>query len=217
METWIEDYQQSINEAIDQYFAEHYAPSSVQNEATLREAVIYAVSFGKGSRIHPLLAMTSYEEFLGITAESIVGILIGLEFIHTSLMLHGDAAGVQNIYIREGLPTVQKYGIPLSIVVGDILYELGIECLTRSGNMQIIRELLISTGETGFYRGVARDILTDHATISEREYLTMYDEKLARNIIASFVVGSMIAGDASQLLKDQYRQFGTFLARIYQV
>ena len=64
---------------------------------------------------------------------------------------------------------------------------------------------------------MARDILTDHAMISEREYLVMYDEKLARNIISSFIIGSMLAGDTSQLLKDQFRQFGTFLARIYQV
>jgi hypothetical protein len=45
----------------------------------------------------------------------------------------------------------------------------------------------------------------------------MYDEKLARGIISSFLIGSMLAGDTSQLLKDQFRQFGTFLARIYQV
>ena len=64
---------------------------------------------------------------------------------------------------------------------------------------------------------MARDILTDHTVISEKEYLIMYDEKIARNIIASFLIGSMLAGDTSQLLKDQFRQFGTFLARIYQV
>ncbi len=95
--------------------------------------------------------------------------------------------------------------------------ELGIDRLSQSGNMQIIREVLSSTGDTGFLRGVARDILTDHAAISEKEYLTMYDEKLSRSIIAAFLIGSMLAGDTSQLLKDQFRQFGTFLARIYQV
>lgn len=102
-------------------------------------------------------------------------------------------------------------------MVGDILYEIGIERLSQSGNMQIIREMLTSTGDVGFLRGVARDILTDHTVISEKEYLTMYDEKLARGIISSFLIGSMLAGDTSQLLKDQFRQFGTFLARIYQV
>jgi hypothetical protein len=89
--------------------------------------------------------------------------------------------------------------------------------LSQAGNMQVIREALTSTGDSGYLRWIARDILTDHSVISEREYLTMFDEKLARGIISAFLMGSMIAWDASQLLKDQYRQFGTFLARIYQV
>ncbi|MFZ2337306.1 MAG: hypothetical protein WAW59_03565 [Patescibacteria group bacterium] len=97
------------------------------------------------------------------------------------------------------------------------MIDLGIERLSQSGNMQIVREALAASGDTGYLRGMARDILTDHTVISEKEYLTMYDEKLARNIIASFLIGSMLAGDASQLLKDLFRQFGTFLARIYQV
>lgn len=59
--------------------------------------------------------------------------------------------------------------------------------------MQIIREVISSTGDTGLLRGVARDILTDHASISEKEYLTMYDEKLSRSIIAAFLIGSMLA------------------------
>jgi Polyprenyl synthetase len=132
-------------------------------------------------------------------------------------MLHSDATGVHNIYITDQLPTIKKYGESLVIVVGDILIDIGMERLSQSGNMQIVREVLASSGDTGFLRGVARDILTDHAVISEKEYLTMYDEKLSRSIIAAFLIGSMLAGDTSQLLKDQFRQFGTFLARIYQV
>ena len=217
MDQWVTEYQQNINTAIASFLTEHYAGSLGNNEAVLHEAVSYAMSYGEVSRIHTILAMVAYEEFLGITAESVVGILIGIEFVHTGLMLHSDATGVHNIYITEGLPTIKKYGESLSIVVGDILIDIGMERLSQSGNMQIMRELLSSSGDTGFLRGVARDILTDHAVISEKEYLTMYDEKLSRSIIAAFLIGSMLAGDTSQLLKDQFRQFGTFLARIYQV
>jgi len=39
-------------------------------------------------------------------------------------LLHADAAGVRNVYIVDGLPTVKKYGTALSIIVGDILIEL---------------------------------------------------------------------------------------------
>jgi geranylgeranyl pyrophosphate synthase len=217
MDQWALDYQNDINTAIARFLQDHYSNNLGQNEATLREAVIYSMSFWQDSRIHTILSMVAYEEFLGITADSVIDILIGIEFIHTGLMLHEDAAGVHNIYIQEGIPTIKKYGESLSIIVWDILIELGIDRLSQSGNMQIIREVISSTGDTGLLRGVARDILTDHASISEKEYLTMYDEKLSRSIIAAFLIGSMLAWDTSQLLKDQFRQFGTFLARIYQV
>ena len=217
MDQWVEEYQQHINSAIDFFFSEHYNWTPWHNEATLREAVVYAMSYGENSRIHTILAMVAYEEFLGITADSVVNILIGIELMHTGLMLHSDTTWIRNIYIEDWLPTVKKYGEALSIVVWDILIELGIERLSQSGNMNIIREALSSTWDSGYMRGMARDILTDHTVISEKEYLIMYDEKIARNIIASFLIGSMLAGDTSQLLKDQFRQFGTFLARIYQV
>lgn len=217
MDQWIEEYQQNINSAIESYFSEHYMGNPWHNEATLREAVIYACQNENASHIHTILAMIAYEEFLGITAESVVNVLLGIDMIHTALMLHSDTTGVNNIYMKDRLPTVKKYGTALSVIVGDILYGLGIERLSQSGNMQIIREVISATGDGGYLRWVARDILTDHTVISEKEYLTMYDEKIARNIIASFLIGSMLAGDTNQLLKDQFRQFGTFLARIYQV
>jgi geranylgeranyl pyrophosphate synthase len=109
MEQWVQDYQKNINEAIESFFKEHYLGIPGHNEAVLREAVVYAMSFGEASRIHTILAMVAYEEFLGITAESVTHILMGIECIHTGLMLHSDATGVHNTYIDEGLPTIKKY------------------------------------------------------------------------------------------------------------
>lgn len=217
MEQWALEYQQNINTALRQFFAEHYSGQVWHNEELLREAVLYTIMHEENSRIHTIIAMVAYEEFLWITAESAINTLIGIDFLHIGLLLHTDTAAVRNIYTLGGLQTVRKYGASLAIVVGDILIELWIERLSQSGNMDVVRESLSSTGDSGYLRWVARDILTDHSTISEREYLIMYDEKLARSIISSFLIGSMLAWDTSQLLKDQYRQFWTFLARIYQV
>ena len=119
--------------------------------------------------------------------------MFGIDLIHTGLALHADASGVRNIFANDGLPALRKYGVQLCIIVGDILLELGIEKLSLSGNLHIVREALSSTGDAGYLRGIARDILTDHAMISEKEYLIMYDEKLARNIISSLLIGSMLA------------------------
>ena len=71
--------------------------------------MLYTVMHEENSRIHTILAMIAYEEFLGITAESVINTLIGIDFFHIGLLLHADAAGVRNVYIIDGLPTVKKY------------------------------------------------------------------------------------------------------------
>ena len=214
---WIDTYKQSIDSTIDRFFREHYHANATENEKTLQEAVLYAVHFGNPSRIHGILSMVAYEEVLGLTADPILPVLIGLEFIHTSYLLHGDVAWIHNIYHFGENSPLQKYGTPMMVIVGDILMELGMECLTHGNNMKIIREVLSSTWDVGVMRGIARDMLTDRETISEGEYITMYDEELARFIVASLLVWAYMAGDSPDLLRDQFRQFGTFLARLYQV
>lgn len=217
MEQWVIDYQKNINTALSEFFDVHYSWEVWHNEKILREAVMYTVMHADNSRIHAIVAMIAYEEFLWITAESSLPIIIGIDFLHIWLMLHADTVSVRNTYNMDASPTIKKYGISLSIVVWDILIALGIERLSESGNIQVIQEAVRSIGDSGYLRGIARDILTDHSVISQKEYLIMYDEKLARNIISAFIVWSLIAWDSSQLLRDQYKQFGTFLARIYQV
>ena len=101
MEQWVLDYQENINTTIDQFFQEHYSGSPGHNEEVLREATLYAMKYGEHSRIHTILSMVAYEEFLGIPAESVTNILFGIELIHTGLSLHADASGVKNIYIDE--------------------------------------------------------------------------------------------------------------------
>ena len=76
----------------------------------------------------------------------------------------------------------------MMVIVGDILMDLGMECLTHGNNMKIIREVLTSTGDAGVMRGITRDMLTDHESISEGEYITMYDEELARFVVSSLLV-----------------------------
>lgn len=83
MEQWVLDYQQHINTTIEQFFREHYTGTPGHNEEVLREAVNHAMTYGNHSRIHTLLAMVAYEEFLGITADSVVNILMGIELVYT--------------------------------------------------------------------------------------------------------------------------------------
>lgn len=64
MEQWVLDYQKNINTTIEQFFQEHYSNKTGHNEEVLREATLYAMQYGENSRIHTILAMVAYEEFL---------------------------------------------------------------------------------------------------------------------------------------------------------
>lgn len=216
--TWLEEHKQYIDTGIHRFFVGHYNDNVTESEKTFQEAVMYAMQYGNPTRIHPILSMVVYEEVLGLlAADSVVDILIGLEFIHVGIALHSDATGISNHYTEEEMPVIKKYGQSMTILVGDALMEIGLDCLTRSGKMNIIQEAIHATGDTGVLRGFSRDILTDRDTISESEYITMYDEELSRLVNSSLIIGAFVAGDVQQPFIDELRRFGTFLTRMYQV
>jgi geranylgeranyl diphosphate synthase type II len=215
---WIEEYQWDINAAIDHFFQEHYHENVTPNEKIFQEAVLYAVQFALPTRIHPILSMVVYEEILGLTAaNSVISVLIGIEFIHIGLSLHTDAVGITDHYWDQEMPLIKKYGESMTILVGDALIQLGTDCLSHSGKISIIQEVMQAIGDVWAIRGYSRDILSDHSVITEAEYIAMYDEEISRLVSASLIIGAMFAGDVQQSTIDQLRQFWTFLARLYQV
>lgn len=215
---WVEEYKQNINIAINHFFREHYRKEVSANETVFQEAVLYAMQYGEPTRIHPILSMVVYEEILWLTAaNSIISVLIGIEFIHVGLSLHTDAIGIVDHYADGDAPLIKKYGESMAILVGDALVDLGFDCLSRGGKVNIIQEIIQATGDVGMIRGLSRDVLTDHNVISESEYIAMYDEEIAKIIGASLVIWAMMAGDVQQSLIDQLRQFWIFLARLYRV
>jgi geranylgeranyl pyrophosphate synthase len=141
--SWLTEYKTHTDTAIDAFFRDHYTGNITPNEQIFHEAISYAVKFGNPSRIRPILAMVVYEELLGLTAESALVNFIGLEFIHIGLLLHGDVIGIRRSFAYENMPPVmEKYGKPMTILVGDALVALGIEALTRLGKMSIIDEII---------------------------------------------------------------------------
>lgn len=65
---------------------------------------------------------------------------------------------------------------------------MGLECLAKSSKIDLIQETLRAIDDTGVIRGMTRDILLDHTTITEAEYIALHDEELSRLITASFLV-----------------------------
>ena len=215
---WISTYKQDIEFAIDAFFKERYQREDVtEQEKKLREGVLYAVKSTFSGRIHPLLAMVVYEEVLGLTADTAIPVFIWMEFIAISTRLHGELAGVKNPYKSPDISFSKKYGESMTLLVGDALMTMGLESLAKWSKIDLIKEALKAIDDTGIIRWMTRDILLDHTTISEAEYIALNDEEMARLITASFVVGALFASAASDMLIDQLKRFAVFLCRLYQV
>jgi geranylgeranyl pyrophosphate synthase len=129
---WISTYKQDIEFAIDTFFKERYHREDVtEEEKKLREAVLYAVKSTFSGRIHPVLAMVVYEEVLGLTADTAIPVFIGLEFITISTRLHGELAGIKDPYKSPDISFVKKYGNTMTLLAGNALMSMGLECLSK--------------------------------------------------------------------------------------
>lgn len=65
-------------------------------------------------------------------ADTVLHILIGIEFFYTGLLIHADVIGVRDVFSDSSPLLIKKYGENLSVAVGDILFELGVEILTQA-------------------------------------------------------------------------------------
>ncbi len=215
---WISTYKQDIEFAIDTFFKERYHREDVtEEEKKLREAVLYAVKSTFSGRIHPVLAMVVYEEVLGLTADTAIPVFIGLEFITISTRLHGELAGIKDPYKSPDISFVKKYGNTMTLLAGNALMSMGLECLSKWSKLDLIQETLRAIDDTGVIRWMTRDVLLDHTTISEAEYIALNDEEMARLVIASFLVWAYFASAASEMMIDQLKRYAVFLCRLYQV
>lgn len=95
--TWIEEHRQYINTGINRFFHHRYRDDVTESEKIFQEAILQTVQPEGHTRIHTILSMVVYEEVLGLlAADSVVDILIGIEFIHTGLTLHVDVANLSD-------------------------------------------------------------------------------------------------------------------------
>ncbi len=209
--SWIEEHRQYINTGIDRLFHDRYNSEVTESEKIFQEAILDAIRPDRKTRIHGILSMVVYEEVLWLlAADSIVDILIGVELIQESIDLHVQERTEDKEYIS-------RHGEKMAVLVADVLYSIGIECLGKSGRVNVIQETLHAVGDFWVLRWFARDIHADFGLMEEPEYISMLDNKYSRFIGSAMVTGALVTGDMQQRFLDELRRFGTFLARLYQI
>ena len=214
---WYPSYREKVDAALTTFFSERYTQIASDTENRFQEAMQYTSTM-KGKRIRPILAMIMYEEVIGLPADVILPYIIGIEFLHSSFLVHDDLQALDNDEFRSGEPSLwKKYDEATAILVGDALQALGIECLSRGKNMMVVMEAVQAIGDMGMIRGQIRDLFSDQSTMNQRDIIRLQDEKTAKLISASLIIWGLMGGMHDHESIERLRWFGVLLGRAFQV
>jgi geranylgeranyl diphosphate synthase type I len=165
-----------------------------------------------GKRLRPFLVLKSCK-MVGGREEDALPTAAALEMLHTFTLLHDDIMDQDEK--RRGVPSVHtKWGVPVAIVAGDMLFAKVYEAITSFTDtknvsckriLQALKE--ISEATIALCEGQTRDMLFEsEETVSEAEYLKMIEGKTA----ALFEVSARCGGILGGANKAQVKRLGTF-------
>ena len=185
---------------------------------SLYDAASHMISKG-GKRLRPYMAVKSCT-MLGGKKSDATPAAIAIEMIHNFTLVHDDI--MDNDEIRHGIPTVhKKYGLPVAILAGDVLFSKAFETVTSSKIPQKISSKLaekLAKACTDVCEGQMLDIgMANAKKIPSRvQYVEMIRKKTSALFDAACAMGAISAGASS---KDIARMgsFGSSLGIAFQI
>ncbi|MCP8322559.1 MAG: polyprenyl synthetase family protein [Candidatus Methylarchaceae archaeon HK02M2] len=188
----------------------------------LYEASSHLIRAG-GKRLRPFLVIKSCEIF-DCNIKKVIPAAAALELLHNFTLVHDDI--MDHDLIRHGVPTVHaKYGIPLGIVAGDILFIKVFESIIsgmqelKISKSTIIKVLeLVVRSSIKVCEGQVRDLKmsSERRFYSIKTYLEMIREKTGSLFETACRVGSVIGGAKNEDQKAMAK-FGRYLGIAFQL
>lgn len=152
-----------------------------------------------GKRLRPFLTIKSCEASGG-TMNDVIPFAAALEILHNFTLVHDDV--MDHDELRRGKPTVhKKYGIPLAILAGDLLFSKVYQSVLDYAPEHLSPDDVILTLQKMtdaiilLCEGQALDISFPKATgITEDDYINMIGSKTSSLFKACAEVGAIAAG-----------------------
>jgi len=160
-----------------------------------------------GKRARPFLTLKSCE-LVGGSLEDALPVAAAIELLHTFTLIHDDI--MDSDLKRRGIPSVHvKWGVPLAITVGDLLFAKVYESVlqyTKSNQLEPVKILeaidLITQTTITICEGQALDVMFENMkAISEDEYLKMIGKKTASLLKTSAQAGAIVGGGSESQIK----------------
>lgn len=176
-----------------------------------------------GKRLRPFLVIKSFELF-DKDVRKAIPVAAGLELIHNFTLVHDDI--MDHDLVRHNAPTVHvKYGVPLAIISGDILFAKAFESIVlgmKKMNIKentIIRVLELAVKSSiRVCEGQAKDLIMSSSKrfYSKETYLNMIRSKTATLFETACKVGSIV-GNAREKDERSMASFGRYLGIAFQL
>lgn len=180
-------------------------------------AAMHLIRHG-GKRLRPRMAEASAQVFGGNSRQAAAA-AISVEMIHNFTLIHDDI--MDNDERRHGVQTVHvKYGRPLAILAGDVLFSKAFEQIASAGTparaAESVRRLARACVEV--CEGQAQDMaMASSARIpSAAQYLEMVGKKTAALFEVSCALGA-IAGGARAAGVADLAAFGRNMGVAFQI
>lgn len=176
-----------------------------------------------GKRLRPFLVIKSFELF-DKDVRKVLPVAAGLELIHNFTLVHDDI--MDHDLMRHNAPTVHaKYGVPLAIISGDILFAKAFEAIVLGMKKVSIKEnIIIRVLELAIKssirvcEGQAKDLRMSSSKrfYSKETYFNMIQSKTATLFEAACKAGSIV-GDAGEKDERFMASFGRYIGIAFQL
>lgn len=189
----------------------------------------------KGKRVRPILFIVGYLGFAKKAARGLYRSALALELLHDFMLVHDDI--IDNSETRRGKPSMHAVlndflkphknikfdGQDLSIVIGDIMYALGLDAfLSIEENKERKESAFRKLIEAALYTGTGEFIeliygIKSIDKITKVEIYKIYDLKTANYTFASPLSMGAILSGAKKDQVDILNKYGFCVGRAFQI
>lgn len=172
----------------------------------------------EGKRIRPALVVLSAKVAPGhqgqISNHGLIKIASAIELIHTASLIHDDV--IDHASLRHNKPTINsKWGSDTSIALGDYLYSVAFELISKVGNTQILE--CISSATKAMCEGELLQVCErDNLDLLKERYMIIVKKKTAALFAASCQAGSLIS-KSEGILQNDLKEYGLNFGIAFQI
>lgn len=188
------------------------------NPNLLYDAASHLIAHG-GKRLRPYMVVKS-SQILGGTRSNAMPAASAVELVHNFSLVHDDI--MDNDEIRHNVPTThKKYGMPLAILAGDVLFSKAYEIISngkisKDSTVKLVARLAKACVDICEGQWLDVHMGQEKRIPSQREYITMIGKKTAALFDVSCAMGAISATNNKTDIEN-LSSFGRNLGIAFQI